>query len=125
MEGLSIYNALISFAGGILSFLSPCVLPLVPGYISLISGVSIDRLKGDEGSTAEARRAVILNSLAFNAGISMIFLLLGSAAGLVGSELSVWRPRAADGKAVSFYRSFIRSDWHYRFYSSGYLSINS
>jgi cytochrome c-type biogenesis protein len=89
MEGLSIYNVLISFAGGILSFLSPCVFPLVPGYISMISGVSIDRLKGEDGSSsASARRAVIVNSLAFNAGISLIFLALGATAGFVGAALT-------------------------------------
>lgn len=87
MEGLSIYNILISFAGGILSFLSPCVFPLVPGYVSMISGVSIDRLRDDEGSNAAARRAVVINSLAFNAGISLIFLALGATAGFVGSAL--------------------------------------
>lgn len=76
-------NILISFAAGILSFLSPCVLPLVPGYISLISGVSVDQLK--EGTSS--RRAVILNSLAFNAGLSVIFLVLGTTAGLVGAAL--------------------------------------
>jgi cytochrome c-type biogenesis protein len=73
----------IAFAAGVLSFLSPCVLPLVPGYISLISGVSVDRLK--EG--ASARSAVILNSLAFNAGLSLIFLALGTTAGLVGAAI--------------------------------------
>jgi cytochrome c-type biogenesis protein len=73
----------IAFAAGVLSFLSPCVLPLVPGYISLISGVSVDRLK--EG--ASARGAVILNSLAFNAGLSLIFLALGTTAGLVGAAI--------------------------------------
>ncbi|HKZ03395.1 MAG TPA: cytochrome c biogenesis protein CcdA [Pyrinomonadaceae bacterium] len=73
----------IAFAAGVLSFLSPCVLPLVPGYISLISGVSVDRLK--EG--ASARSAVILNSLAFNAGLSLIFLALGTTAGLVGTAI--------------------------------------
>jgi cytochrome c-type biogenesis protein len=88
MEGLSIYNILISFAGGILSFLSPCVFPLVPGYVSMISGVSIDGLKGETGSTAAAKRAVVLNSLAFNAGISLIFLALGATAGFVGSALT-------------------------------------
>jgi cytochrome c-type biogenesis protein len=71
----------IAFAAGVLSFLSPCVLPLVPGYISLMSGVSIDRLKDG----ASARSAVILNSLAFNAGLSVIFLALGTTAGLVGA----------------------------------------
>lgn len=76
----------IAFAAGILSFLSPCVLPLVPGYISLMSGVSIDRLK-EGGSEGNARRAVILNSLAFNAGLSVIFLALGTTAGLVGASI--------------------------------------
>lgn len=76
----------IAFAAGVLSFISPCVLPLVPGYISLISGVSIDRLKADDGSRTNARRAVILNSLAFNVGLSMIFVSLGAAAGWLGSS---------------------------------------
>jgi cytochrome c-type biogenesis protein len=84
MEGANI-NILIAFAAGLASFLSPCVLPLVPGYISLMSGVSIEHLKGDSGSRASARRAVVLNSLAFNAGLSIIFLLLGALAGLVGA----------------------------------------
>ncbi len=76
----------IAFVAGILSFLSPCVLPLVPGYISLMSGVSIDRLK-DGGTGGNARRAVIVNSLAFNAGLSVIFLALGTTAGLVGASI--------------------------------------
>jgi cytochrome c-type biogenesis protein len=76
----------IAFIAGILSFLSPCVLPLVPGYISLMSGVSIDGLK-EGGSGGNARRAVILNSLAFNAGLSVIFLALGTTAGLVGASI--------------------------------------
>ena len=74
----------ISFVAGVLSFLSPCVLPLVPGYISLISGVSVDNLKQGVSS----RRAVIINSLAFNAGLSVIFLVLGTTAGLVGSAIT-------------------------------------
>ncbi len=88
MEGLNFFNLLIAFAGGLLSFLSPCVLPLVPGYIALISGVSIDHLKDDGSSRAGARRAVIVNSLAFNAGLSLIFLSLGAAAGLIGSSIT-------------------------------------
>jgi cytochrome c-type biogenesis protein len=83
-EGITLFRIGISFAAGVLSFLSPCVLPLVPGYISLISGVSIDNLK--QGTSS--RRAVILNSLAFNAGLSVIFLLLGTTAGLVGSAIT-------------------------------------
>jgi cytochrome c-type biogenesis protein len=79
-------NIGIAFVAGILSFLSPCVLPLVPGYISLMSGVSIDTLK-EGGSGSNSRRAVILNSLAFNAGLSVIFLALGATAGLVGASI--------------------------------------
>lgn len=87
---VSAFNILIAFAGGLLSFLSPCVLPLVPGYISLMSGVSIDHLK-DQGASG-SRRAVILNSLAFNAGLSVIFLALGGTAGLVGATIinNIW-----------------------------------
>src|SRR5437870_7903555 len=87
---ISLFNVVIAFAGGLLSFLSPCVLPLVPGYISLMSGVSIDHLKSEGGSTA--LRAVILNSLAFNAGLSVIFLALGGTAGLLGAAIinNVW-----------------------------------
>src|SRR5215217_1227500 len=83
-HGINLLNITISFAAGILSFLSPCVLPLVPGYISLMSGVSIDNLK--EG--VSSRRAVIINSLAFNAGLSVIFLVLGTTAGLVGAAIT-------------------------------------
>lgn len=81
----------IAFLAGVLSFLSPCVLPLVPGYISLMSGVSIDRLKEGDSST-NARRAVIFNSLAFNAGLSVIFLALGTTAGLIGAAIinNIW-----------------------------------
>src|SRR5438309_1185784 len=87
---ISIFNILIAFAGGLLSFLSPCVLPLVPGYISLMSGVSVDHLKTNRGGSA--RRAVIANSLAFNAGLSVIFLALGGTAGLLGAAIinNVW-----------------------------------
>jgi len=83
-QGITLFRIGISFAAGVLSFLSPCVLPLVPGYISLISGVSIDGLK--EGTSN--KRAVIINSLAFNAGLSVIFLILGTTAGLVGAAIT-------------------------------------
>src|SRR5437016_14651234 len=87
---ISLVNILTPFVGGLLSFLSPCVLPLVPGYISLMSGVSIDHLKGEGGGNS--RRAVIANSLAFNAGLSVIFLALGGTAGLLGAAIiiNVW-----------------------------------
>jgi cytochrome c-type biogenesis protein len=92
MESQNITVA-IAFLAGLASFLSPCVLPLVPGYVSLISGVSIDSLRSeDDGSRRSARRAVILNSIAFNIGLSMIFLILGAAAGWGGASIftNIW-----------------------------------
>src|SRR6267142_3697236 len=84
MQGSNI-TIWIAFAAGLLSFLSHCVLPLVPGYISLMSGVSIDNLK--EGSADGTWRAVMLNSLAFNVGLSVIFLALGTTAGWIGAAV--------------------------------------
>src|SRR5919112_6908396 len=104
MEGSNITIA-IAFAAGLLSFLTPCVLPLVPGYISLISGVSVEHLKGEEGgSRSAARRAVIVNSLAFNAGVSLIFVLLGATAGWVGNVLfsTPWARWIGGGVIVLF-----------------------
>ncbi|HEX5709271.1 MAG TPA: cytochrome c biogenesis protein/redoxin [Pyrinomonadaceae bacterium] len=102
MEGVNVYTILISFAGGLASFLSPCVLPLVPGYVSMISGVSADNLRGEGGRvTVAARRAVLLNSLAFNAGLSVVFLLLGGIAGQVGKTLlQDWRLRIVAGLVI-------------------------
>src|SRR5918911_3050563 len=87
MEGSNI-TITIAFLAGLASFLSPCVLPLVPGYVSLISGVSIDRLKSEGDSRSVARRAVIINSIAFNIGLSMIFVSLGALAGWLGASIT-------------------------------------
>jgi cytochrome c-type biogenesis protein len=91
MEGNNL-TITIAFLAGLASFLSPCVLPLVPGYVSLISGVSIDRLKGEDGTRSSALGAVIINSLAFNVGLSMIFISLGAAAGFLGASIlnNIW-----------------------------------
>ncbi|MFN2453243.1 MAG: cytochrome c biogenesis protein CcdA [Pyrinomonadaceae bacterium] len=86
MEGSNI-TITIAFLAGLASFLSPCVLPLVPGYVSMISGVSIDNLKSEGSSKSSARRAVIFNSLAFNVGLSLIFVSLGAAAGWIGAAV--------------------------------------
>jgi len=91
----------IAFLAGLASFLSPCVLPLVPGYLSLISGVSLDQLRNAEQESRSVRRGVIINSLAFNAGLSLIFVSLGAAAGLIGSAVlsSIWI-RVAGGVVI-------------------------
>ncbi|HVQ63840.1 MAG TPA: cytochrome c biogenesis protein CcdA, partial [Terriglobia bacterium] len=64
------FSIVTAFFAGILSFLSPCVLPLVPGYISIISGFSLDQLKGS-APNASLKRAVILSSVMFVIGFSI------------------------------------------------------
>ncbi len=77
----------IAFLAGIASFLSPCVLPLVPGYLSMISGASIEELKAE--ASGDLFRRVLRNSLAFVAGFSLVFIQLGASATWVGQFLRV------------------------------------
>jgi len=75
----------MAFFGGILSFISPCVLPLVPSYISFVTGVSFEELT-DDNSNAAVKRVILLNSLLFVLGFSTVFVvILGSSAQLFGS----------------------------------------
>jgi len=73
-----------AFIAGILSFLSPCVLPLVPGYVSLISGTGIEAL---QDANAPLMRRVMFNSLMFIAGFSIVFIGLGAVATSIGQAL--------------------------------------
>src|SRR5207237_3891818 len=76
----------VAFVAGLVSFLSPCVLPLVPGYISIISGSSLDQLKARE-KDASLFRTVLLNSIMFIVGFSITFILLGASATWIGKFL--------------------------------------
>ncbi len=80
MDEVSIATA---FLAGLVSFLSPCVLPLVPGYISIISGSSLDQLKAQEKDSA-LFRTVLMNSIMFIIGFSITFILLGATATWIG-----------------------------------------
>lgn len=77
-----------AFVAGLISFLSPCVLPLVPGYVSLISGVGVEELKAHEG---QLLRKVMLNSAAFIAGFSVVFITLGAFATGIGQLLGLYK----------------------------------
>jgi cytochrome c-type biogenesis protein len=72
---------LAAFLAGIISFLSPCVLPLVPGYVSLISGTGVDELRSSE---SHVMRRVMLNSITFILGFTVVFIALGAVATSVG-----------------------------------------
>jgi cytochrome c-type biogenesis protein len=72
---------LAAFVAGFLSFVSPCVLPLIPGYISFVSGASLEDMRAGHGA---ARRQVLLSSLAFVLGFSLVFVALGASATAIG-----------------------------------------
>lgn len=71
-----------AFAAGLASFLSPCILPLVPAYFSFISGYSFEELTGDQPSGL--RRKVIEATIAFGLGFTLVNILLGASASLLG-----------------------------------------
>ena len=75
--------ALLVFVAGLISFLSPCVLPLVPGYVSMLSGVGVDQLKEGQGSTGK----LLSSALAFVVGFSAVFITMGATASAVGAFL--------------------------------------
>jgi cytochrome c-type biogenesis protein len=77
---LTVFTALIA---GLVSFLSPCVLPLVPGYVSMLSGVGVDQLQQGQGPRGELLRS----ALAFVVGFSIVFVSFGASASAVGSFL--------------------------------------
>ena len=79
-----------AFVAGLLSFFSPCVLPLIPGYLSFISGVSIDRLQSDV-NRSEVIKRTFYTSLVFVLGFSTVFILLGATATAVGSAMGQYR----------------------------------
>src|SRR5512133_2282165 len=88
MSGLPL--PLAAFVAGILSFLSPCVLPLVPGYVSLISGSTVEELSGS--SERRLLRSVMLHSAMFIIGFSIVFISLGAIATTLGQMTRQFYP---------------------------------
>ena len=86
MHDVSIPAALIA---GIVSFLSPCVLPLVPPYLIYLTGATIDRVNNDE-TVSSTRRAVMISAVMFVLGFSTVFVALGASASLIGSLIRAW-----------------------------------
>lgn len=98
MDTTASLGLLIAFTAGLLSFLSPCVLPLIPSYITFITGMSLDEVQG-------ARRAALIHSLLFIAGFTLIFLALGATATILGRVLNAYRDvisRVGGGLIVVF-----------------------
>ncbi|MCX7307660.1 MAG: cytochrome c biogenesis protein CcdA [Afipia sp.] len=83
---ISVYAA---FAAGLISFLSPCVLPLVPPYLVYLTGATIEHVNNDEEQKA-TRRAVMIAALVFVLGFSTVFVALGASASYIGGFIRAW-----------------------------------
>jgi cytochrome c-type biogenesis protein len=86
MNSISQISLFAAFSAGLLSFISPCVLPLVPSYLSYITGLSVENLAKME-ERDRFKSAIMLNALLFIAGFSTIFIAFGASASLIGQVL--------------------------------------
>lgn len=80
-------SLMAAFVAGLLSFISPCVLPLVPSYLMYITGLSVDQLS-DVAERRRLRKTIVVNSLMFIAGFSLVFVAFGASASLIGQLLT-------------------------------------
>jgi cytochrome c-type biogenesis protein len=87
MVDVSIIGLVTAFAAGVISFLSPCVLPLVPGYVSFVAGSSLEDLRDGEASRIQA----LSLSATFVLGFTVVFVALGASATALGHLLLSWR----------------------------------
>ena len=83
---VSIPAALIA---GLVSFLSPCVLPLVPPYLIYLTGTTIEHV-ANEDATSSSKRAIMISAVMFVLGFSTVFVALGASASLIGSLIRAW-----------------------------------
>jgi cytochrome c-type biogenesis protein len=86
MDAISQISLFAAFSAGLLSFISPCVLPLVPSYLSYITGLSVENLAKVE-ERERFKSAILLNALLFIAGFSTVFIAFGASASLIGQVL--------------------------------------
>jgi cytochrome c-type biogenesis protein len=107
MKGVEL-SVMVALGAGLLSFLSPCVLPLVPSYLSFIAGVSFDDFKRTQ-SDSKLLRKVVLNSLLFIVGFSTVFMTLGLSFSLVGQVLIQYQEaiRMVAGLLIAFFGVYI------------------
>ena len=84
VQGVDV-TSVVAFSAGVFSFLSPCVLPLVPSYLSFVAGMSLQGL--EQGKEAKVRRAIFLNAVLFILGFSAVFIALGASFSLLGQLL--------------------------------------
>ena len=120
---------IVAFTAGVLTFLSPCLLPLVPSFIAYITGVSFSELRA-EGKKAEVRKKAVIHSLFFIAGFSVVFILLGLTATFVGKALFAYQKyiRIAGGILIAVFGlyltgilklDFLMKEWRFKYSTKG------
>lgn len=87
LDSLPQTSLMAAFLAGFLSFVSPCVLPLVPSYLMYITGLSLDQLS-DSAERRRLRKTIAANALLFIAGFSLVFIAFGASASLIGRVLT-------------------------------------
>lgn len=90
MQSIQHISLVAAFTAGLLSFVSPCVLPLVPSYISYMTGLSVEQLM-DAAERTKFKKTIVLNSLIFIAGFTTVFVSFGASASLVGQALITYQ----------------------------------
>jgi cytochrome c-type biogenesis protein len=109
MEGTASFGLAVSFTAGLLSFLSPCVLPLIPSYVTFVTGLSLE-------DVTRARRASLVHALLFVLGFTLIFLALGATATVLGRVLVAgreWISRVG-GVLVIVFGLYLLGVWNVR-----------
>ena len=108
MEAVQSVSIIVAFIAGFLSFVSPCVLPLIPSYVTFITGMSLEEFE-DKSRRKEITRRVIVHSLMFILGFSFIFVLMGASATYIGALLIKYQEiiRKAGGILVIFFGLYI------------------
>ena len=104
-----------AFVAGLLSFVSPCILPLVPAYFTFITGYSLEELT--EGDSASMRTKVIFSTAAFVVGFSLVFILLGATASLVGALFTKYQDtiRIVGGLVIILLGIHVSGLWRLKF----------
>ncbi|MFA6141953.1 MAG: cytochrome c biogenesis protein CcdA [Candidatus Omnitrophota bacterium] len=126
---------IVAFTAGILTFLSPCILPLVPSFIAYITGVSFSELRA-EGKKAEVRKKAVLHSIFFIAGFSVVFILLGLTATFIGKTLFAYQKyiRIAGGILIAVFGlyltgilrlGFLMREWRFKYSKKGASYVGS
>lgn len=119
IDSLHQVSLFAAFTAGLLSFVSPCVLPLVPSYVSYITGLSVEQLTNLQ-ERQRYRKTIIINSLLFIAGFSGVFIGFGASASLIGQLLTSYQDfiRRLGGLIVILFGLYLLGVLNFRFLSS-------